>query len=324
MKSLTATFTPLYVLVSGTLGLFLATTLFLWHYPAAQDTQGQTFAAAPPYFLWVFLFGVLCCLLTIFFLPLWGMLFHVYRNRVYVHDPVNKKKTRTLLIVQGIFLTGVVFTFLQITTSTNLQIDLRTYTPQGHTFRMIFMYLYTFLTALPALLGMFLIHQGAGEVLEKIGDKETADFQFFALIEEVISYRTLLQTYLTFLGIILSLIPLNTAGLRAILVALDPANEQNFPVTNAILFGLIFTLLLLLVYVPAHTALTETSRALRNKLAPLHTLATLKTDLEQRKTLDDLLQTNLGLTQNLKTGLITLFPLVTSLIASLLKINLSL
>ncbi|NUM44636.1 MAG: hypothetical protein HUU38_08000, partial [Anaerolineales bacterium] len=125
-------------------------------------------------------------------------------------------------------------------------------------------------------------------------------------------------------AIILSLIPLNTAGLRAILVALEPANEQNFPVTYTILHGLIFTILLLLVYIPAHTALTETSRTLRDKLVPLQSLTTLKADLEQRKMLDDLLQTNLGLTQNLKTGLITLFPLVTSLIASILKVDLSL
>jgi hypothetical protein len=46
--------------------------------------------------------------------------------------------------------------------------------------------------------------------------------------------------------------------------------------------------------------------------------------MNQRKALDELLQTNIGLTQNLKMGLITLAPLATSLITSLLNINLSL
>lgn len=321
--SLTAIFNPVYVLVSGTIGFAIAALLFLWRYPASQDLTGQAFAATPPFLLWVFLFGVLCCLLTIFFFPLWGMLYFLVNNHVYAHDPVQKKRTRTQLILQGVFLTVIVFALLQIATSTNLQFDLRTYTPRGHTFRMSLMYVYTFLTALPALLGMFLIHKGAVELLEKIRGT-LPEAQLFSLMDELTTYRSLLQTYLTVVGIILSLIPLNTAGLRAILVALDPANEQNFPVTHAILFGLIFTLLLLLVYVPAHAALTETSRTLRDQLAPLHSLATLKADLEQRKTLDDLLQTNLGLTQNLKSGLITLFPLITSLVASILKINLPL
>lgn len=322
--SLSAIFNPIYVLIAGTIGLSIVARLFLWHYPASQDIRGQTFAATQPYFLWVFLFGVLCCLLTIFFLPLWGMLFHLFRNRIYVQEPAKKRKTRTLLFLQGVFLTAIVFTFLQIATSTNLQINLRDYTPQGHSVRMNFMYIYTFLTALPALLGMFLIHKGAEELLERIRQTAPAPPQVFSVIDELTSYRALLQNYLTLLGIILSLIPLNTAGLRAILVALEPANEQNFPVTYTILHGLIFTILLLLVYIPAHTALTETSRTLRDKLVPLQSLTTLKADLEQRKMLDDLLQTNLGLTQNLKTGLITLFPLVTSLIASILKVDLSL
>lgn len=322
--SLSAIFNPFYVLISGTLGLFIAVGLFMWHYPALQDTVGQAFVAAPTYYLWVFLFGVLCCLLTIFFLPLWGMLLYLLKYRIYIHKQTQKRKTLYSLILQGFFLTAVVFTLLQIVSSTNLQLNLRDYTPQGHTYRMTFMYVYTFLTALPALLGMFLIHNGAEELLEKIRGAETSKQKLFSLIDELISFRSLLQNYLTVLGIILSLIPINTAGLRAILVSVDAANEQNFPVTNAILFGLIFTILLLLVYIPAHTALTEASRTLRNKLAPLQSLETLKSDLEQRKTLDDLLQTNLGLTQNLKTGLITLFPLVSSLIASILKINLPL
>jgi hypothetical protein len=186
---------------------------------------------------------------------------------------------------------------------------------------MFFMYIYVFLTALPALLGMSLIHTAAGELSARIDEAEQTESKLFPLIAELLSFRTLLQNYLTILGIILSMIPITTAGLRAILIALNPTNEQNFPITNAILFGLVFTLILLLIYLPTHLALTDASRKLRDRLCPLDSLTSLSQDIEQRRTLDDLLQTNIGITQNLKTGLITLAPLVTSLLTSVLKIN---
>jgi hypothetical protein len=40
--------------------------------------------------------------------------------------------------------------------------------------------------------------------------------------------------------------------------------------------------------------------------------------MEKRKILDELLQTNVGITENLKNGIFTLSPLVSGLMASLL------
>jgi len=40
--------------------------------------------------------------------------------------------------------------------------------------------------------------------------------------------------------------------------------------------------------------------------------------MEKRKTLDELLQTNIGITENLKNGIFTLSPLISGLIAGLL------
>ena len=74
---------------------------------------------------------------------------------------------------------------------------------------------------------------------------------------------------------------------------------------------------------PAHLILADVSRKLRDHLCPLDSLATLQDDVSERKTLDELLQTNIGITQNLKTGLITLAPLATSLLAGLLKTSIN-
>jgi len=316
-------FSPFYVLVTGSLGIFIALVLFTWNYPIAGDEIGQRFVAASPFYIWVFLFAVLCCMLTIFFIPGWGLLFWLMKNRIHTEDGGQKARFILLLLIEGIFLTIAVFAILAFTRSSRIGLPLDDYVPIGHTDRMNFMYIVTFLTALPALLGMLVIHAAAGEVAQKIEVRSQDRMKLFELKDDLLFYRMLLQNYLIILGIILSMIPITTAGLRAIMIALDPVNADVLPVTYVLLFGLIFTILLLLIYIPAHLALAETSRKLRDRLCPLDTFDTLKQDIDQRKTLDELLQTNIGITQNLKSGLITLFPLVSSLITSLLDIKLS-
>ena len=316
-------FSPLYVLLSGSLGVLIALAIFTVNYPLPGDQVGQAFVAAQPFYIWVFLFAVLCCLLTVFILPAWGMLILLVKQ----HDTEDKNRKRKIILVlvlEAVFLTGIVFALLRFINSIRIGFHLDLYVPQGHSLRMSFMYAYTFLTSLPALLGMLVIHSAAGELSTKIEAAGQTEAKLFPLIRELLPLRTLLQNYLTILGIILSMVPIVTAGLRAILISLNPENEQNFPITNAILFGLVFTILLMLIYIPTHLALTETSRKLRDRLRPLTSLTSLKQDVEQRKLLDDLLQTNIGITQNLKTGLITLAPLATSLITSVLKITLPL
>jgi len=322
-KSYSSIFSPLYVFLSGSLGILIALFMFTWNYPVSGDGVGEAFVSTQPFYIWVFLVATLCSFLTIFILPLWGIFIMVLKDLISAEDEDRKQKIIILVILEAILLTIAIFALLQFISTIPL-IDLRAYVPLGHSGRMLVMYIYTFITALPVLLGMFLIHTAAGKLSAKIDEAKKSEAQLFPLIGELLSFRTLHQNYLMILGIILSLIPVTTSGLRAILIALNPENEQNFPITNAILFGLVFTILLLFIYVPTHLALTETSRKLRDLLCPLAELETLTTDMNQRKALDELLQTNIGFTQNLKAGLITLAPLVTSLLTSLLNVNIPL
>jgi hypothetical protein len=84
------------------------------------------------------------------------------------------------------------------------------------------------------------------------------------------------------------------------------------------IYGLLYTILLVLLYVPTHMMVAEVSRNLRDELCPVKDLANLKEIFERRKSLDDYLQINIGLGQNLRTGIITLAPLVSSLLSGLL------
>lgn len=315
---------PFYTFLAGSLGLFAMFLMFTWNYPLPGDQIGERFVNTQPFLIWEFLLAVFGCLLTILFLPLWGMLFHLIKNRIHVGDSIKRRRPLAFLALQAVFLTIVIFVLIRIFTTAQTGFDLDAYVPRGHSTRMSILALYTFLTALPALLGIILVHSGAQEVSQKIENAGNDANSLFPLINEMLSLRSILQNYLAILGVVLSMIPINTAGLRAILIALDPNNEQAFPVTYVITYGLIFTLILLLIYIPAHLALSETSRKLRDRLHPLGSVESLKSDLEQRKALDELLQTNIGIAQNLKAGLITLAPLVASLISSLLNISVSL
>jgi hypothetical protein len=145
--------------------------------------------------------------------------------------------------------------------------------------------------------------------------------QTFSIIDELIELRRSLQNHLMIAGLILSMIPLVTAGLRSVMIAIDEKNQEFFPITIVIVYGLAFTSLLVYIYVPAHLSLTECSRKVRDTLCPINSLDKLEDTLKKRKALDDLLQTNIGIGQNLKSGVATLAPLVTGLIVSLLGIS---
>jgi hypothetical protein len=93
-----------------------------------------------------------------------------------------------------------------------------------------------------------------------------------------------------------------------------------FPAQSIIVYGLIFTLLLILIYVPTYVTLSDVGRELRDTKYPLN-IDNLEETIKKRKVLDDLLQTNIGITENLKNGIFTLSPLVSGLVASLLRIK---
>jgi hypothetical protein len=132
----------------------------------------------------------------------------------------------------------------------------------------------------------------------------------------LLRYRSLVQNHLLIAGIVVSIVPVAAASLRSILIAIGTVTEKSFPVTIVMMYGLFFTGIMILFYVPTHLLLTDSSRQLRDRLCPLDDLTQLEENLRKRKTLDEWLQTNIGLTQNLKSGIVALAPLVSAFVAS--------
>ncbi len=315
-------FSPLYFLLTGSLGIFLVLVLFHYRYPSADDVVGQAFVATPEFGVWVFLQVVHGCLVAVALVPVWEMFFRLFRSQTQHESRAARRKLTANLVAYGVCLSILVFAILSfLAVSRTSFFNPALYAPRGQNIRINIIYLCTFLVALPALLGIVLVYTAARKLSATIDKTPNTAADLFSLGNELLSYRESLQNFLMILGIILSMASITTAGIRAIFVALGVADDRNFPSMHAVLFGLIFSLLLLLIYIPTHFALIETSRKLRDRLCPLSSLKTLKPDMEQRKQLDELLQTNVGIAENLKAGLFAIFPLASSLIASLLGIS---
>lgn len=315
-------FNPVYVLVTGSLGVLITFAMFLYRYPGPFDQVGQAFVSRPEFLIWVFLHAFLSCIITIALFPIWRVLFGFFLDQVKTETTVKRRKMFFTLIINAVIWIILTFALLSFLTSVfNRYFDPSPYVPGGYEDRITFIYVYTFLVALPALLGMMTIHTAVQKLSKNIESPNQTKNALFALRMDLFSYRTLLQSYLLILGIILSMVAITTAGSRAIFVGLEAPDVGNFPVTIAILYGLVFTIMLLLVYVPVHFALTETSRKLRDRLYPIASLETLEHDIAQRKYLDEVLQTNVSIMDNLKYGFITLAPFVSSLLANVIGIE---
>jgi hypothetical protein len=304
---------PFWVLLMAAVGVILAWLLFQWGYSIPHDPQGNVPAE---FWVWLFLIAVFMAILAVFFLPMWALFLSLFKSQVASEQNDRSRLTNLLLLL----LSAVTLAFIVMAPNLYrlpLDIDVNQVLPPNHTQRMQLVYLVTFLVVLPIVLGILLVFTA---VQKKMAQIQTAqdESRMFEIADELIGYRGILQIFLLAAGIILSLVPINTAALRSTLVALG----GGFPIEYVIVYGLFYTFVLVLIYSPTHLAMTEASRALRDRLCPINSLSNITDAVDKRRALDDLLQTNMGLGQNLKAGIATLAPLVTALVASLLGINL--
>ena len=310
---------PLYIPVTSAIGFALVLALFVWNYPLPGDPIGQKFVSVPEFWVWVSLLGLMSAFLTIVFAPLWKQFIDLFKEQVSGQRP-----GQYLGLILMILLGTIVYVFLialvyGITLSVRLEFE--TGFPLGHSERIRVIYIYTLITLLPLMGAILLIYKGVLDKAKQISTVAEDEAKLLKIANELLRYRNLLQNYLLIAGIIVSIVPIATATLRSILITTGYATEQNFPIIVVMSYGLFFTMVLILFYAPTHLLLSETSRKLRDVLCPIDSVSTLEKCLQQRRALDDWLQTNIGLAQNLKAGILALSPLISSFVASVLGIK---
>jgi len=305
---------PLFVLLMAAVGGVIGWGLFQWNYLPPKNAEGMIVAE-----FWVWLFLIMCflALLAIFVIPMWVIFLELFNKQV-LKDQDGLRELRTVLIL---VLSALILAFIVLQSNILMQsvrADIFDVLPKNHSPRVQSVYLSAFIVFLPIALGILLVFRAVHQKMTEIPIVEQGESKLFELVSQLQDYRNLLQNYLLIGGIILSMVPITTAGLRAFLMKVTEGSGKEFPIQLVIIYGLFYTFLLVLLYVPTHLALTEAGRALRDRLCPVNSLSNLKDTVEKRKALDELLQTNMGLGQNLRAGIVTLAPLVTSLVASLL------
>ena len=313
------TYQSLYFVTTSLLGFAFVLLLYVWTFPVRGDEVGIKFTNEVSYAVWVLEFCILSAFLTVVIFPLWKTFGALFREQSGGQEFTYKSRLR-FIVVSGTlaFVISWLF-FITLVTLSSAATDASW--PQYLNERLYAIYSYIFITLLPIPLTNLLIYEGVGKKIIEIGLMDNDEKKLFALAHSLLKYRDLLQNGLLIMGIIASAVPITAATLRLIVVALDKTNETTFPLIGVIAYGLGFSAILILFYVPTHLILTQAAHTLKDKLCPVNNFSELTKNLKRSKDLDEWLCINISLTDNLKTGILTLAPLFTSFLATILGIN---
>jgi hypothetical protein len=297
---------PYYSLLAGAMSGVITLGLLIIN-PKTISLIGRKFLSLPEFWVWAFLVIVSMMLITILMIPMWISL-----NGFKVSI---KKHLGSLIISATLLLFMLLAPSLLNTQIANF--DFRIILPEHHSFRMYVILFYSFIAILPAFLGIILIQIYVLNLVKETtsGGDETQ----IELVKELLDSRDQLQTYLLILGILVSLITIATGGLRSLVLTLS--ENLHYPVSLVIIYGLYFSFLLIIIYSPAHLALSQAAKKLRDAVYPIESMETLAEDTEKRKNFDVVFQLNKGLGITFQNSIILLSPLLTSLLSSLLGVS---
>lgn len=290
--------------------------MYMGNFPVSKQPYGLQFTSALSFLTWVFLPSILFSGLTFLILPAWKGCRELY-SCVVDNDRRKPWKVISALMISTAMYLSVLLALFSLG-DRGIKIPPSDFLNElNH--RFIVVYFYSALGFLPVMFSILLINYIAEIISAEISLINSDGGKAVEFIRKYLHYRNLLQICLVTSGIILSLNPIISAAYISIWKEIGVFTDETFPSKAIIIYGLIITLMLILIYVPTYFNLMNVGRELRDAKYPYpQQFDDLKSIMEKRKTLDELLQTNVGITENLKNGIFTLSPLVSGLIASLL------
>jgi hypothetical protein len=316
LPGLSRTVNPVYVLLSSVIGGTIPFTMYMGNFPASKQPYGLQFTSAPSFLTWVFLLSILFSGLTFLIIPAWKgchklYLYVIDNNR---HRPWNV--IGALMIATAMYLAVLLALFSLGDRGVKLP-PCGLLNELNH--RFIVVYVYTALGFLPVMFSIILINYITEIISADIPLINNDEGRSVEFIQEYLYYRNILEICLVTSGIILSLNPIISAAYISIWKEIGIFSNETIPSKVIIIYGLIITFMFVLIYVPTYFNLMNVGREFRDAKYPYpQQLGEFKGNMEKRKILDELLQTNVGITENLKNGIFTLSPLVSGLMASLL------
>ncbi|MGH3031137.1 MAG: hypothetical protein ACRDNE_10295 [Gaiellaceae bacterium] len=141
-------------------------------------------------------------------------------------------------------------------------------------------------------------------------------------IQRFLELRESMQHFLFLAGAFVFLAMLSVGALRNAILAQDEALAADFPPEYVLLFGVYFSLLLALAYMPAYAGYLEVGGRMRDALVgptpPAVGVAELKTWRDERADLESVLRLDVGVGESFRAGFAVFAPLAGSLVSLLL------
>lgn len=166
-------------------------------------------------------------------------------------------------------------------------------------------------------IGIWTVQAALRALADSVGDDDPKKVH----LDRLLHLKDALRTFLVLLGALLTIVTIAAAAQRKAVEQWGKVDNPNyvvdkiFPVEYVLLYGLMFSLLVALVYAPAHLTYVAVARRFRDRLVPLvqPTADTWQARLGQRKSFDELYELQSGTGANLKAAVVALTPLLASL-----------
>jgi hypothetical protein len=290
---------PIFLL--SVLGFIFAIGLLLFQ--ATTTEASQAFIRTGEFAVWLFLIGVSCVVMFTSLFILAGDL-----RKLWKYSRSNRLDLGiSTLLVTLLYLVPILFTRISAGSPADFPLVY-------HGEKISILYALGYIcTIIPGVFGIWLIRQG---LLDEIRDIQPAA----EYLRRYDFFREMLQRFIMILGILVTLVTLNTAALRDAVIAVGGATEARFPVIAVLTYGAYFTLMLLIIYLPTYNTLLEAGRRIRDVYAPIPEPNEENWDkvMARRKTLEESLQLHLSAQQHLQTSVFILAPLISGIFSVLL------
>lgn len=283
--------------------------------PFAQDRENWLFVKRPQTLLWIF---AVCIQMGFWF----AVLLPAWRMKSKLAKPEGRWKGRYLagrLLLWSVVVGGVVAAGL---------LSHRNYPLPGHELKMSLITITGFLAMLPAvavitrvdlradtLLNQSRTDDAWPDELSKIGEPQRNPVAGFLRLRE------LLDNALLILGTVVGAAILSSGALRNAVLARTGAKASDFPFELVLVYGLFFTCLLAIVYVPTYLRMQALGRNLVERSMPGEDPASpqWKDNNDKRLALETRLRLDITLTSSFQAGAAILAPLASAVVGTLLS-----
>ena len=284
-------------LLLGSFGAAIGVVVVLFN---AKAPLSEAFISTPEFVIW----QLLICSQTAFLAMAIGPLVAVLQQlKTY------SRKHKWKLVLSGIIITILFWipSLVRVLYISDIQWPLA-----NQMLRLSIIILIAYVPTLMATTGIWLV-QVAFQSLSQLEGAE--------LIPIYLQHLKNMGGFLWILGIMVSLATLATASLRNALIAIDPALDDKFPEALVWVYGAYYSVLLLVIYLPAYNARLIAGEKILDRylLLPLPNHDDWISFYAKRKQLEEYLGLEESIMGNLHTLLPILAPLISGFIPTLLS-----